>query len=101
MAEFVVGKAISTKESSIEVTVDPQKPIPSGKHIFTLTVKDDSGNVSKPATVQVIIRDSKLPTAVITAPLQVEYGQSFSLVGEESSDVAPGQIVNYIWTMVQ
>lgn len=100
MAEFVIGKEISTEEPVIEVTVNPQKPIPSGKHTFTLTVEDDSGNVSASDKVEVIIRDSKLPTAVIEAPPQVEYGQSFMLSGKGSSDVAPGQIVKYIWTMV-
>jgi outer membrane protein assembly factor BamB len=39
------------------------------------------------------------PTAVLTAPSPVEYGQSFTLSGSGSSDTAPGSIVEYRWTL--
>lgn len=100
MAEFTFGTTIDTEESAIEVTVDPQNPLPAGRHRFRLVVFDDSGNASEPSEVEIIIRDSQLPTAVLDAEPQVEFGQSFKLLGERSSDVAPGRVVRYQWTML-
>ena len=101
MANFQIGTRVTTNESSVEVTVSPAAPIAPGVHHFQLVVVDEAGNQSDPATVGVIIRDSVKPTAVITAaPSQVDPGQSFRLDGSKSSDVPPGKIVNYIWTMI-
>jgi len=101
MANFQVGTKLTTNESSVEVTVTAAAPIASGVHHFQLVVVDESGNQSDPATVAVVVRDNTKPTAVITvAPSQVEPGQSFRLDGSKSSDVPPGKIVSYIWTMV-
>ncbi len=101
MPEFVLNTPIQTDGAAIEVTVDPQNPLPVGRHRFRLTVTDDSGNVSTPDEVDVIVRDTKNPTAILD-PLQTnpEYGTSFTLSGKRSSDVAPGKIVSYEWTMV-
>jgi hypothetical protein len=31
----------------------------------------------------------------------VEFGEAFGLDGRRSSDVAPGRVVKYIWTLVE
>ena len=101
MANFQIGTRLTTAESSVEVTVSPAAPIAPGIHHFQLVVVDEAGNQSEPATVGVIIKDTLKPTAVITAaPSQVDPGQSFRLDGSKSSDLPPGKIVNYIWTMI-
>lgn len=100
MANFIIGTAIETTDPTIEVTVDPANPLPVGRHSFQLTVADDSGNLSSPDTVMVIVRDSVNPTAVVSAPSQVEFGAAFQLDGRRSSDIAPGKVVKYVWTMI-
>jgi hypothetical protein len=79
--------------------VDPAGPLPSGKHTFQLVVVDDQGQSSLPATVDVVVRDKVVPTAVIKAPQSVPAGQSFTLDGSASNEVPPGKIVKFIWTM--
>ena len=101
MATFVIGEKVETEQPAVEVTVDPQNPLPVGKHSFQLVVMDESGNESLPATVDVIVKDGQNPTAVVTAPSQVEFGQSFLLDGRRSSDVPPGRVVRFVWTLVQ
>jgi hypothetical protein len=100
MATFNIGVSVETSDPGVEVTIDPAAPLAVGRHRFQLTVVDDSGNVSLPDTVDIIVRDSKLPTAVLSAPTQVEAGESFALDGRRSSDVAPGRVVKYIWTLI-
>ena len=100
MAIFTVGETLTTREPEIEVTLTPDKPLPVGRHVFQLTVEDDSRNISQAATVEVIIRDTQAPTAVLDAPPQVEFGQTFRLSGIRSSDVAPGKVVAYHWTLM-
>lgn len=101
MAEFFPNKPNETSEPKVEVEVSPSSPLPVGPVRFQLVVFDDSGNASEPAFLDVVVRDSQNPTAVIDGPqAPVEYGQSFALSGERSSDVAPGRVVRYEWTMV-
>ena len=100
MPPFVPGTKVETEDPSISVDVDPANPLPAGRHTFELIVVDEAGNASDPSTVEVIIRDSQKPTAVLDAPQQVEFGQSFALSGKRSSDVPPGKVVKFVWTMV-
>ena len=97
MAEFRVGQAVVTDNPEVEVTVAPNAPLPPGRHRFQLVVADDSGNSSDPSVVEVIVRDTQKPTAVLDAPREVELGRSFQLSGRRSSDVG-GRIVRYTWT---
>ena len=97
MANFVIGTPIETTEATIEFTINPSSPLPVGRHKVQLTVVDDSGNQSVPDTVEVIVKDTKNPTAVLKVPSQVEAGQSFVLDGRSSTDIAPGTIKTYIW----
>lgn len=100
MAKFVPGQEIKTDTSSIEVTMDAVNPLPPGRHCFQLIVEDDSGNVSEPATVDVVVIDNKKPTAVLDAPATVAFGHSFSLSGARSFDLPPGKIKSYRWVQL-
>jgi hypothetical protein len=101
MANFTIGTKVTTAENTISVDVTPAAPLSPGKHHFQLVVVDDAGNESDPSVAEIIIKDSTKPTAVLRiAPTQVEPGVSFNLDGRESSDVPPGKVVQYIWTMV-
>ncbi len=100
MPIFEPNKPIETTDPKIEVTVDPQNPLPVGLHRFQLIVEDDSGNQSEPAVVEVLVQDTQRPTAVLDAPRQVEAGSSFALAGDRSTDVPPGRVVKYIWSLV-
>lgn len=101
MPAFKVGESHKTREAVIEVTVTADAPLRVGSHIFQLVVTDDAGNESLPARVTVVVRDTERPTAVIKGPRSVGQSESFKLSGEDSSDVAPGKIVSYIWTLVE
>ena len=102
MAEFKPGEAITTEEAVIEVTQNVEQPsLSPGRHTFQLIVEDDAGNVSLPDTVQVIVRDTIRPTAVLEAPRTVQPGQSFYLNGKSSSDVPPGRVVRFEWTLLE
>lgn len=98
MAEFSVNTPIETKESLIEVTVSEKRPLKVGRHVFQLVVVDDSGNKSKPDTIEVIVADSEAPTAVLSAPKLVPIGKSFELDGSKSMDVGGGTVVVYEWS---
>lgn len=101
MPEFQPNTPIETDVPTIEVTVTATNPLRVGRHRFRLSVFDDSGNESLPDEVDVIVRDTERPTAVIAAPREVPFGQSFALSGERSSDVGGGQVVRYTWTLVE
>ena len=98
MAEFTVGTEVSTETPLVEVTVTPNNPMPIGRQLFRLVVVDDSGNVSRPDQVEVIVADQDAPTAVIRGPRVVGTGRSFELDGSASFDVGGGKVVKYVWT---
>lgn len=98
MAEFVLNQDVETEEPNVEVTVTPNNALNLGRHRFRLIVVDDSGNVSTPDEVVVIVADSEAPTAVIRAPATVAFGSSFDLDGRRSVDAGGGRIVRYRWT---
>lgn len=100
MPAFTIGQPITTQTPEIEVTVDRQRPLPPGRHVFELVVTDDAGNASEPSTVAVVVVDDSRPTAVIEAPQRIGAGQSFALSGKRSVDLAPGRIVQYRWTQI-
>jgi hypothetical protein len=101
MANFVIGTPLETTDPAVECTVTPASPLTVGRHRFQLEVIDDSGNRSLPDAVEVIVKDTKLPTAVLKMPTQVEFGQSFTLDGRGSSDVLPGRLAKFIWTRLE
>ena len=70
-----------------------------GRHIFRLSVSDDSGNQSKPVERPVVVMDTAAPTAVLEAPKQVMQIQPFQLSGARSSDVG-GRVRQFQWTRI-
>jgi hypothetical protein len=101
-AELVPNTPIETEDAILEISMNPQALLRPGQHVFQLVVTDDAGNVSAPAEVEIIIRDTQAPTAVLDVlpSRTLEFGASFQLSAERSSDVAPGQIARYSWTLV-
>ena len=99
MADIVLesGKSQETEESRVVVDSGGLKP---GRHVFRLVVVDDDDNESAPDEVTVIVRDDKVPTAILNGPGEVVVGEGIRLDGTESSDVGEGKVVKYIWTMV-
>ena len=100
MAKFDLNVPIETAEPTIEVSASANAPLTVGVHRFQLVVRDDSGNLSLPTFVDVVVRDTQRPTAVLDVSSPVEFGASFDLSGKRSSDVAPGRVASYIWSMV-
>jgi hypothetical protein len=100
--ELQPNTPIETEDALLEISVEPSAPLPPGQHIFRLVVTDDSGNQSAPAEIEIIIRDSQAPTAVLDVEPSrtLEFGASFRLSAERSSDVAPGQLARFSWTLV-
>ena len=99
MPVFNVGDTHETTTPTIEVTVDENNPLLPGTYAFELRVEDDAGNVSAPVQAQVIVTDPG-PTAVLRAPAEVNFGASFELSGEGSSDIGDGVIELYRWTLI-
>ena len=83
-----------------EIVHDAAVPLRVGRHTFQLQVTDDSGNVSQPTTVRVVVLDDKAPTAVIDAPTQVSIGSGFTLSAKRSSDIG-GKLVKFTWTLIE
>jgi len=101
MAKFTVGQDIATPDATITVDATLDAPLPKGQHTFQLTVEDDDGLVSDPVTVDIVVRDDRKPTAVLLAPQTVPFGQSFKIDGSRSSDLPPGKIVKFVWTLLR
>jgi len=100
MAEFIIGKEISTEKPTVEVTITPTSRLAVGRHRFRLVVVDDSGNPSKADEVEIIVADREAPTAILRAPSVVGVGQSFTLDGSASFDVGGGSVTQWVWTYV-
>lgn len=89
------------------VTVDTATGLNVGAHRFSLVAVDDSGNQSQPTVLDVIVRDTDRPTAVLDMVDEagrridpvVSAGQAFRLSGTRSSDVG-GRIVEYRFALL-
>ena len=101
MATFTIGTDVTTTESFVNVDATLAAPLPKGQHTFQLVVVDDDGLQSDPVTVDIVVRDDRKPTAVLVAPATVPFGQAFRLDGSKSSDLPPGQVVKFVWTMLR
>ena len=100
---------VTTADSRLVVKMSSDMKLPVGGHNFELRVEDDSGNVSQPTQVMVIVIDNQAPTAVLTVrdeqgrPLpgnRVPFGQGFMLDGSRSVDLGGGKIVKYTWSLL-
>ena len=108
MPEFKLNQPVVQKDPVVHVDVAATAPLPVGANRFRLIVVDDAGNESDPSFLDVVVRDTQKPTAVLDVvdvngkridPL-VPAGQSFTLSGARSSDLAPGKVVEYRFTLV-
>jgi hypothetical protein len=107
MAKFA-NTPVNTNNPTVPVDVTQTDALPLGANRFQLVVVDDSGNESAPAVLDVIVRDTTKPTAVLdvvdSAGRRVDpvvtFGQSFTLSGARSADLPPGKIIQYRFTLV-
>jgi hypothetical protein len=100
MPVFQPNVPIETDVPTIAVQVNSGEALPPGRHTFRLVVVDNDGLQSEADTVDIIVKDTRKPTAVLDAPAQVLFGQDIALSGSRSSDPAPGKVVRYIWTLL-
>lgn len=101
MPTFQIGQSVKTPTNTVTVDVDANNPLPKGTHVFQLVVIDDDGLESDPVQFTFVVRDDRKPTAVIDGPSSVQLGQSFTLDGSRSIDLAPGKIVAWVWTLLR
>ncbi len=106
--EEIIANPITTTDALLTITM-PKKKLPVGGHTFELKTEDDSGNVSQPAHVLVVVLDKEAPTAVLTVHTEdgqpapnnsILFGKSFILSGKRSIDLGGGRIVKYEWRMI-
>jgi hypothetical protein len=108
MPVFKPNTPVVQKEPVIRVDVARDAPLPLGANRFRLVVVDDSGNESEPVFLDIIVRDTEKPTAVLdvvdASGRRVEpvvgFGQSFILSGARSSDLGGGRIAEYRFTLM-
>ena len=98
MATFIINQDVTSETPTVEVTIDPNNPLPPGRHRFRLIVVDDSDNASVGDEVTIIIADQTAPTAVLNAPSVVATGKSFNLDGAKSFDQGGGKVVKFVFT---
>jgi len=92
MAKFLINNPVETGDPKVVVDIDPQSPLPVGRHRFSLVVVDDSGNESESDFLDVIVADRERPTAVLQGPEVAAFGKEFPLSGAKSFDVGGGTI---------
>lgn len=108
MAQFKPNQPVEQPDPQIKVEVSRASPLPVGANRFRLVVVDNEGNESEPVELEVIVQATKVPTAVLEvvdgsgqrSDPQVEFGKTFILSAAKSSDVAPGSVVSYRFTLL-
>ena len=108
MPEFKPNVPVVQKDPLVSVDVKQGSPMPAGKYRFSLVVVDDADNESDPFILEVLVRDTQRPSAVLEmvnadkVPIDpvVSVGQSFMLSGAKSSDLPPGKIKSYRFTLL-
>jgi len=107
MATFKPNVPVVQKDPVVSVDVTAANPLPVGKHTFILTVVDDSGNESDKVSIDIIVKDTDRPTAVldlvdkagnILTDFTIASGASFILSAARSKD-ATGAVKEYRFTM--
>lgn len=108
MPKFEVNKPIAQPDPVIKVDVTPDAPLPLGANRFSLVVIDSAGNASEPTIIEVIVKDLDKPTAVLDVvddagkriDPNVAFGKTFTLSGVRSTDLPPGKITEYRFTLL-
>jgi hypothetical protein len=107
--EEIKASPIKTDDATLTIQM-PNEKLKIGSHTFQLQVADDSGNVSVPAKVMVVVADTQAPTAVlivrdeqgrIPEGNRISFGSGFVLDGRKSVDIGGGKIVSYTWTLLE
>jgi len=107
LENLLTTQQVETPDSQLMIQMPNQK-LSVGQHRFSLTVEDDSGNVSQSALVTVIVMDTTAPTAVLDlldeqgrtiTNGRVAFGEGFTLSGKRSADIG-GAVSKYIWEVV-
>ena len=106
--EDIRSNQLKTSDATLTIQM-PNDKLGIGAHTFQLMVEDESGNVSTPAAIQLIVVDTEAPTAVLTVtdeqgrPLaanRISFGNGFILNATKSVDSGGGKIVRYNWSLV-
>jgi hypothetical protein len=108
MAVFKPNVPVVQPEPLVKVEVSPAAPLPLGANRFQLVVVDDQGNESAPFFLDVVVQAVNEPTAVLDmvdengARIEptVVAGKTFILSGKRSTDVPPGKVVEYRFTLL-
>jgi hypothetical protein len=109
MPEFKPNVPVVQKDPLVSVDIKQDAPLPAGKYRFQLVVVDDGNNESDPAFLDVLVKDTERPTAILdmvdangalTSP-EVAVGSAFLLSGARSSDVPPGKVAAYRFTLLE
>ena len=108
MAQFTLNQTVAQADAVVTVETSRANPFPIGANRFQLVVVDDDGNLSDPTFIDVIVQDPKIPTAVLDVVNSdgkrvdptVMQGANFILSGARSTDVDPGKIVEYRFTLI-
>jgi hypothetical protein len=107
LEDLLASKKIETADSQLAVQLSNQK-LALGQHRFSLTVEDDSGNLSQAAQITMIVVDTTAPTVVLDLKDEqgrtvtngrISFGSGFILSGNRSVDIG-GAISKYIWEIV-
>lgn len=108
MPQFKPNQPVEQPDAQVKVEVSRANPLPVGANRFRLVVIDDEGNESEAKDIEIIVQATQVPTAVIEMtddngqrvdPV-VEFGKAFVLSAAKSSDIAPGKIVTYRFTLL-
>lgn len=97
--EMPLNQPVVTDVGSYTVPQTSGSVLAVGRHRFRLSVSDDSGNVSTPVDVAVIVVDNLAPTAVLLAPRSVTQMEPFQLSAAKSFDIG-GRVVRFQWTRI-
>lgn len=101
-AELQVNREIPAEapDSTLIITVDPNRPLRIGRYVFQLQVFDQRGNPSDTVRAVVEVIDTQGPIARISAPETVPFNTEFILSGTASEDLGGGTITRYVWTLL-
>jgi hypothetical protein len=105
---FKPNQPIVQADPMVQVEASRALPLAVGPHRFQLVVVDNDGNQSEPTFLEVVVLAPTDPTAVLDVvnvdgtriDAQVPFGRGFILSGARSSDVVPGKVVEYQFTLV-
>lgn len=77
-----------------QLILSPDKPLPPGKHTFSVVVTDELNQTSAPATFVVEVRS--VPTVVLTGPATVAPNQEITLNAKVTTT---GTIKSFTWSV--